>query len=65
MPWSGTSYADGRLFAGHEIESKRGDLRNSAFALKTKTNRKEGAVNMFRKTKRPQRGLFYYVYKFI
>jgi hypothetical protein len=36
-------------------KSKRGDLRNSAFALKTKTNRKEGAVNMFRKTKRPPR----------
>ena len=35
MPWSGTSYADGRQFAVHETESKRGDLRNSAFRVKS------------------------------
>ena len=29
----GTSYADSRLFAVHEIERKSGDLRNSAFSM--------------------------------
>ena len=30
----GTSHADSRLFAGHKMESKYGDLRNSAFSVK-------------------------------
>jgi hypothetical protein len=30
----GTSHADSRLFAGHEIERKLWDLRNSAFLTK-------------------------------
>ena len=48
MPWSGTSYADGRLFAGHEIESKRGDLRNSAFSSRFPgTGIKTGAEHLF------------------
>ena len=42
VPQVRTSHADGRQFAVHEIESPRGDLRNSAFALETKAHRTEG-----------------------